>query len=63
MSPDASAWVLVAVTAVILGADVLLATDSIPGNTWSEVVRYWARRYLVIPFAVGVVCGHWFWPL
>lgn len=32
-----------------------------PGATISEVIRAWAYDHPALPFAVGFVCGHWFW--
>lgn len=31
--------------------------------TISKVVFHASLRYPIIPFAVGVLCGHFFWPL
>ena len=30
------------------------------GNTWSEVIQRWSRELPIIPYAFGVLGGHWF---
>jgi hypothetical protein len=46
--------------ACIIGLDVWLALDSTKGNTWSEIIRTWSRKTLLLPWAWGVLAGHWF---
>jgi hypothetical protein len=31
-------------------------------TTISRVTLAWSREWPIVPFAVGVVCGHLFWP-
>lgn len=31
-------------------------------STISEVMWRVSRDYPIVPFAVGVIMGHWFWP-
>lgn len=33
------------------------------GDTVSEVVVGWASNYPLILVGIGVVLGHWFWPM
>lgn len=40
---------------------VTLANDA-PGDTISEIVWEATARRPLVPFAVGVLCGHFFWP-
>lgn len=49
--------------AVIVGLDIYLAVDGLPGNTWSEIIRTWAKASPVIPWACGVLAGHFFHPV
>ena len=48
------ALIVWATVAAIWGAD---------GCTISEHVRYYAAQYPVVPFALGVLVGHWLWPM
>ena len=43
-----------ATVASVLGAE---------GSTISEHVRDYCAAYPLLPFALGIVCGHWFWPM
>lgn len=42
--------------------DVAVAVNSVPGDTISEITLATAYRHPVVPFAIGIVCGHLFWP-
>lgn len=48
--------------ALLVGWDLWVAANDVPGDTISEVVLGWSRKVWTLPLAVGVVCGHWFWP-
>lgn len=50
------------IAVVVLVWDVLLYFDPIPDNTVSKAVREASKKWLIIPFLAGVVCGH-LWPL
>ena len=56
-----TAAVLVACVLLLVVFDLYMAANNVPGDTISEVVRSWAARHPVIPFAFGVVMGHFFW--
>lgn len=49
-----------AVTAVLLGYDVLAGKLGQP--TESMVLRDWTRDWTVLPFIAGFLAGHWFGP-
>jgi hypothetical protein len=60
---------LVAIVLALVGWDVYVAVaergsgnDPGAGGTISEVVLGFARAHPVLPFALGVVCGHLLWP-
>lgn len=56
-------WVLgVTMLALIVWATVA-AIWGAEGSTISEHVRDYASAYPLIPFAAGVLSGHWFWPM
>jgi hypothetical protein len=46
---------------IILGYDVVAAIYGGTGSTISEVITSWSYGTPLLPFAFGVVCGHWFW--
>jgi hypothetical protein len=50
------------ITLAIIGVDVWFAVDKIKGNTWSEVIRFWGQRQKLLPFAWGMLAGHFFHP-
>lgn len=56
--------ILLAVTLVLVLWDiwVYVIQPEYGGGTISEVVLGFARRHPVLPFAIGVVCGHLLWP-
>lgn len=47
---------------VIIGLDVYFATDAIKGDTWSEMIRKLSHLTTLIPWAWGVLAGHFFHP-
>ena len=47
---------------VLIGFDIAMAFDGIPGNTLGEFMRKYSGYTLFIPLAVGVLIGHWFHP-
>lgn len=53
-------WVI-GVAAVVIGAWDLYARRE-PGATVSEVVLNAALRHPLVPFMLGVLMGHLFWP-
>lgn len=48
------------VTLLLIGIDIVWALDSIKGNTWSEVIRFWTLRYPIIAYCWGGLGGHFF---
>jgi hypothetical protein len=54
--------VAIAVTLALIGVDIYWAADGIKGNTISEVIRFSAERFKLIPFAWGILGGHFFHP-
>jgi hypothetical protein len=49
--------------AVLVGLDIYLVQDQYSGNTWSEILRTWAVATPVIPWAYGVLGGHFYHPV
>ena len=54
--------ILAACGAVLAGWDVYVAVHPVAGDTISELTLAAAMRHPIIPFALGVVMGHLFWP-
>jgi hypothetical protein len=52
--------VAIIVTLALIGIDIVWAADGIKGNTISEVIRFWAERLKLIPFAWGGLGLHFF---
>jgi hypothetical protein len=48
--------------AIVIGWDIFLANNAPDGDTISESVLYVAHRHPALPFILGVIMGHLFWP-
>lgn len=57
-----NAIVGLSLVAAFIGYDVYLATNHVKGDTWSEVARRFAKASTFLPWACGVLCGHFFHP-
>ena len=53
---------LVGAAAVLIGWDVWAVINPATDDTISEILFATAMQHPVIPFALGVVFGHLFWP-
>ena len=55
-----------AVWTALLGVGLLFEvytlTNKKRGDTLSEVVWQASDATPLVPFIVGIICGHWFWP-
>ena len=49
-----------AVVAIVL--DIVFVLNRTPGDTFSAVITGWSWRYQSVPFGLGVIGGHLFWP-
>lgn len=56
------ALILVAATGLIV-ADIALVLDDHEGNTISAVMTTLAMKSSTVPVAMGVLMGHFFWPI
>lgn len=43
-------------------AAVWLVWDLLANPTESSILRDWGRRSVALPWTVGMLAGHWFWP-
>lgn len=46
---------------VVGGYELYALVTPAEGDTISEIVWHFARRYPILPFAFGVLMGHFFW--
>ncbi len=59
-----TAYALLALGVLALGWEFYtLIGNKETGDTISEVIQGLAFRYPLLPFAAGVLAGHFFWPL
>jgi hypothetical protein len=49
------------VVALLIAYDIFAVWKGKPGSTISEVIRSVGYGHPMIPFALGVLIGHWFW--
>ena len=54
--------VILVTTFLVIGYDIYAAADR-EQKTISRVMLEAARRYPIVPFAWGVLMGHWFWSM
>lgn len=58
-------WIALGVFLAFVGVgvwDLVLATDGLRGNTLSELLYGFSREHPIVPFALGILCGHLLWP-
>lgn len=41
--------------------DLVVASNNIPGDTESEIIRTFANHHAAFPLMVGILMGHFFW--
>jgi hypothetical protein len=54
--------ILIAI-AGLLGLELYTLVNDDKNDTISEVVQSTSHKWIFIPFLVGFLMGHWFWPL
>jgi hypothetical protein len=54
-------WILIAVGLILLVWDIIVAANTIRGDTISEITRDTSYRVWFIPWAIGGIAGHLFW--
>lgn len=59
---NATAWILLAVVALLIGWDIFAAVRWGASQTISFDLLTAARQRPIIATAIGVVIGHLFWP-
>jgi len=53
-------WIFGLIVLVLLVYEGLAIYQS-QGNTISEIIWRLTRTYPLVPFALGLLCGHFFW--
>lgn len=53
--------IMLAAIFILIGWDIFVAARPPEGDTISEIIRQSAFRHPIIPFAFGVLIGHFFW--
>lgn len=53
-------WIIVISIVVIGGIDVVLALIGGKQKTISVQITLWSKKYPIIPFAFGILMGHFF---
>jgi hypothetical protein len=48
---------------IVVVYDIVMATNKIQGDTISEITLFYSFRIAFIPYALGFLCGHLFWPM
>ena len=48
-------------TVVLVAWDIWVAVRPPKGDTITSIIRGWATKHPVVPFALGVLMGHLFW--
>lgn len=65
MTPDGAPtpwkWVFTGLLLSLLVYELVALGARAPGATISELVWQAAHRRPIVPFAVGLLCGHFFW--
>ena len=54
--------ILIVFVLVLIAWDVYVFLTPGDGDTISEITLGFAMRHPVLPFALGVLCGHLLWP-
>jgi len=59
MKPDKTTWLIIATAFIWLFYDVYLYVYN--EITISEQIYDMSNISMIVPFGVGMLCGHWFW--
>lgn len=54
--------VLLCCGVILISWDIYVAVNATPGDTISELALSFAGRHPILPFSLGVIVGHLFWP-
>lgn len=54
--------VVLATTAALVLYNIGVLVEPTPNDSISAIIHGWAERWSFVPWLVGVLGGHWFWP-
>ena len=54
--------ILIIIALILIGWDIWVYIEPTDGDTISEITLAFAQKHPVLPFAIGVLCGHLLWP-
>jgi hypothetical protein len=54
---------VVAVVLLLAWQAYVIVCHAQAGATISETIQAMAFKYPILPYAVGILTGHWFWPV
>lgn len=63
MTRKITVWILLAIGVILIAWDVYVWLEPTEGDTISEVVHGWGTRSWFLLVGIGVLLGHFFWPL
>ena len=55
-------WIIISLSIVLIVYDIFPALSEPTGDTISEFIRDTSNTIWFIPYGIGVLCGHFFWP-
>jgi hypothetical protein len=56
-------WIIGVCFVALVLYDVVIYFERTPDDTITHLIRDWGERHPSVPTAVGVLVGHWFWPV
>lgn len=56
-------WSILVAIISLLGLETWTLTNNEKDDTISEVIQSTPHKWIFIPFLMGFLMGHWFWPL
>lgn len=62
MTRQLTIWIAITTCFALIAYNIVVYIEPTPGDTLSAVLRDYADPHPSIPTAIGVLCGHWFWP-
>ena len=59
--PPAIYWISALAISLIAIWDGYAESAGLSHRTVTEIIYLWSRRWPLVPFAAGMICGHLFW--
>lgn len=59
--PSLVYWIAALVICVVAVWDTYVTVTGEEHRTVTEIIYLWSRRWPLLPFAAGMLCGHLFW--